>query len=509
MLHRLSAAALAALLLPACLTSPESDLDTDGFVDGDKVEADPLAPPLSTLEEIFPEGRAEIAPGPVSKAIARKFDLVAMQTPVKNQASRGVCSIFASAALVEHLYKKAGIPNLDVSEQYLQWSTKVQLGRFTSTEGSNNAYNLQAVNRFGVPTESAWAYETTPWNASHDPACGEDSKPVQCYTNGAPPASASADSTYKLKVASSSEISSHQDTIKNHIERNQTAVAIGIRFYYQAWNHRVSNLVINPARFRQGIVTYPNAEDFADATGDREAGHAVLLVGWDDDFSVQKVDKDGNLKVLPDGTPDMETGFFIFKNSWGTSNFGVENPYGAGYGYLSYRYVREKADARVINTLPTIQAERCDLATGDEDLDGLANCDDSACATAAVCATGPEPTDVLTFSATPNASIPDNNLAGASSTITISDAATIGSLSVSLDIAHSWIGDLKVTLSNGSTTITLHNNTDRDTDNIIKTVTVADFNGQNLAGTWTLTVVDSASSDVGTIRSWSLAATPR
>jgi hypothetical protein len=37
----------------------------------------------------------------------------------------------------------------------------------------------------------------------------------------------------------------------------------------------------------------------------------------------------------------MEKGFWLFKNSWGTASFGVENPYGAGYGWLSYRYVDE------------------------------------------------------------------------------------------------------------------------------------------------------------------------
>src|SRR5687767_7607026 len=36
-------------------------------------------------------------------------ELVAVQSPVKSQGSRGVCSIFATAALMESLYIKAGV----------------------------------------------------------------------------------------------------------------------------------------------------------------------------------------------------------------------------------------------------------------------------------------------------------------------------------------------------------------------------------------------------------------
>ena len=51
----------------------------------------------------------------------KQFDLMAYQSPVKSQGSRGVCSIFATTALMEHLYIKQGTyTNPDFSEQYLQ-----------------------------------------------------------------------------------------------------------------------------------------------------------------------------------------------------------------------------------------------------------------------------------------------------------------------------------------------------------------------------------------------------
>ena len=50
---------------------------------------------------------------------------------------------------------------------------------------------------------------------------------------------------------------------------------------------------------------------------------------------------DGKLLTDSQGNPLMEKGFFIFKNSWGKGSFGVDNPHGDGYGYISYKYVAE------------------------------------------------------------------------------------------------------------------------------------------------------------------------
>jgi C1A family cysteine protease len=49
----------------------------------------------------------------------------------------------------------------------------------------------------------------------------------------------------------------------------------------------------------------------------------------------------------------MQKGFYIFKNSWGTSRFGVNNPYGAGYGYIQYKYVEDYGSAYV-DSVPSL-----------------------------------------------------------------------------------------------------------------------------------------------------------
>jgi subtilisin-like proprotein convertase family protein len=101
--------------------------------------------------------------------------------------------------------------------------------------------------------------------------------------------------------------------------------------------------------------------------------------------------------------------------------------------------------------------------------------------------------------------IPDNNLTGIQSTLAVPDSGTINSLSCSVNITHTYIGDLNVSLvhPDGSTSV-LHANSGGSADNLVQTYSVAAFNGKNLNGTWRLRVVDNAAQDVGTLNSWSL-----
>ena len=120
-----------------------------------------------------------------------RFDLVDLQSPVKSQGSRGVCSIFSTVALMEHLYIKRGAVQPDFSEHFLQWSVKAELGRFKHTSGSNGSANLTAINRFGVVEEEIEPYQSYKWTATQDERCADrededEKKPIVCFTNGEP-----------------------------------------------------------------------------------------------------------------------------------------------------------------------------------------------------------------------------------------------------------------------------------------------------------------------------------
>lgn len=433
-----------------------------------------------------------------------KFEL-GDQSPVKNQGSRGVCSIFASTALVENVYIKAGMPvaEADFSEQYLQWAAKNLQGAFRNTDGSSSDANLKAVVRFGTIKESAWRYESFPWTSANDAACnGGESLPTKCYTNGEPPTAATQ--AQKFKVPSSRWINTN--SIKAHITSKKTGVNVGLTFFYQAWNHRRSTLPISNDLWRKGFVTYPNQDDKTESAKAR-AGHAIHIVGWDDNLEAPMRDKDGKPVLDASGNPRTEKGFYLFKNSWGTASFGVDHPTGAGYGWLSYRYVNEYGSA-VVAELPTIEtAEVCDdAAEADEDGDGKANCEDTDCAEHPACSGG---STARTYSATPNAAIPDNSTTGASSTIDVTDGGTLTDVKVSVKVKHTYRGDLKVTLTKGSFTKVLVDREGGSADDIDQTFNVTGLSGQPLRGAWTLKVEDAARIDTGTFQSWTIEATAR
>ncbi len=93
---------------------------------------------------------------------------------------------------------------------------------------------------------------------------------------------------------------------------------------------------------------------------------------------------------------------------------------------------------------------------------------------------------------------------------TIQDAIAVGqsgtttSVSVAVDITHTYIGDLVIDLiAPDGTTRTLHDRTGYETDDIDQTY-APDFGDVGIAGDWILRVRDSAGGDTGTLNGWAL-----
>ncbi len=121
--------------------------------------------------------------------------------------------------------------------------------------------------------------------------------------------------------------------------------------------------------------------------------------------------------------------------------------------------------------------------------------------------------------------IPDNNPAGVTSTFTFPDNGTVTDLDVKIgDLTHTWVGDLKITLTHDATTVVLMDRPGSGTfgasgDNFVDLILddeagspiegipaanppggytgsftpdqpLSAFDGQSLSGTWTLTVSD-------------------
>lgn len=138
--------------------------------------------------------------------------------------------------------------------------------------------------------------------------------------------------------------------------------------------------------------------------------------------------------------------------------------------------------------------------------------------------------------------IPDNNQNGVSNTISINDSRYIGDINIRLDIDHTWISDLLVTLTHEETGTRIElinrpgypadNNGCREDDikaildddislpvesecaiypaaisgTYIPEQRLAAFDNESVAGHWTITVSDLIPHDVGRINRWCIAA---
>ncbi|MBB5209181.1 Ig-like domain-containing protein [Chiayiivirga flava] len=157
-------------------------------------------------------------------------------------------------------------------------------------------------------------------------------------------------------------------------------------------------------------------------------------------------------------------------------------------------------------------------------------------------------TTVPLFCATPNLAIPDNTPAGVTSTITVSAAAggTILDLDLGLDVAHTWAGDLVVTLRHVATGTVITpmdrpgvpastNGCNGDNVDIViddegldgsvesscvnaapaytvgghytPNAPLSAFDGEDLTGVWELNISDRVGIDTGTLAEWCLVPT--
>ena len=113
----------------------------------------------------------------------------------------------------------------------------------------------------------------------------------------------------------------------------------------------------------------------------------------------------------------------------------------------------------------------------------------------------PEPIDEdiveVPFTFGEDMQIPDNDPTGFSYNLPVDEDLTIASMKVYLDVKHTYIGDLTITIEKDGTSVVLHDKSGGGTDDLQKTFDVADFNGAASKGDWKLVIIDSAGQDTG------------
>jgi len=147
-----------------------------------------------------------------------------------------------------------------------------------------------------------------------------------------------------------------------------------------------------------------------------------------------------------------------------------------------------------------------------------------------------EPCTNVTLCDNPNLAIPDDDPTGVSSTYTVGPSGTITDLDIEVDITHTYVGDLLISIEHNGTTVTIMDRPGFPTTNfgcnaddvaatfddegtsavettcgtpgiggiVIPESALSVFDGMEQAGDWTITVSDNEGQDTGTLDEWCL-----
>jgi C1A family cysteine protease len=331
-------------------------------------------PPETAPDEA--EGFAESAEFRIgSKSLPRVVDLRSQQTPIRNQSGRGTCVAHATIAALEAAYQRERGVTLDLSEQYANHVQK--MGHLketpvgpTSRENQVGAWGGSGVGyqlgwlfrlRFGLPEEEAMAgvvagapsmtyipffnYEKTdqtgdvPWMSGRDATLTQ--RTVDRWNLNAErtafsipepmtsvnfPREAPASATYGASRVRA--VDPGLSSIKDELAAGrEVAFAVGLT-RPQPCTDGDDELPQGDPRCVERDAE--RAAEFADGIWrpleTAWGGHAMLIVGYDDDLRA-----------------------FIVKNSWGTDRSGRGAPVEAaagttGFIYMSYDWISRIAD---------------------------------------------------------------------------------------------------------------------------------------------------------------------
>jgi serine protease len=117
---------------------------------------------------------------------------------------------------------------------------------------------------------------------------------------------------------------------------------------------------------------------------------------------------------------------------------------------------------------------------------------------------GGTPPTTQTYANEADFSIRDNTTINSPITVSGRTGAAPSNASVSVDIAHTYRGDLLVQLvAPDGSLYTISNRAGGSADNLIGTYTI-NLSSEQLNGTWNLRVNDNAAGDIGTLRRWTI-----
>ena len=228
-------------------------------------------------------------------ALPDHVDISGWDSPIEDQGSIGSCTAQAAVGIVEHLQRRAHGIHLDGSRLFVYKTTRNLMG----VDGDTGGYlrtAMAALRLCGVPPEQYWPYSDGPnFDESPSPfvySLAEDFEAVSYFCHDP----ATAGIPFPDVLAS----------VKGF-------AAAGIPSMFGFYGARSFDFPENPGEMPLPGPTEP-----------LEWGHAVVVVGYDDERTIRNTFSD-----------ETTVGAFKVRNSWGTG-WGE-----GGYGWLPYQYVLE------------------------------------------------------------------------------------------------------------------------------------------------------------------------
>ena len=129
--------------------------------------------------------------------------------------------------------------------------------------------------------------------------------------------------------------------------------------------------------------------------------------------------------------------------------------------------------------------------------------------------TSGQPTGRVLLEEAPGTHIPDNDATGIQRHLATNVQGQVANVEVAVNITHTYIGDLRVSLlSPAGTEVFLRNETGGSADNVDEIYTSATtpslgtLEGESINGTWGLRVSDHVGQDVGKLNNWRVVIQP-
>jgi C1A family cysteine protease len=220
------------------------------------------------------------APAPRLRALPRRVDLRPQCPPIYDQGGLGSCTANAIAGAIEFDRLKQGQKDFMPSRLFIYYNERVLEGTVGTDAGAQLRDGIRSVARRGDCPEKEWPYIISKFT---------EKPPAKCYKHA-----------LRYRAVEYSRVARTPSQMKGCLADGFPFV-FGIAVYVSFESPEVT---------RTGDVPLPGPGEPGAGDDGRPAGHAMMVVGYDDGKR-----------------------HFIIRNSWGT-RWGVK-----GYGTIPYSYL--------------------------------------------------------------------------------------------------------------------------------------------------------------------------